>query len=96
MEASLALAAQPLTMVSVVARGSDHRRGKRRNIALFDALCAAGRIALHWSSEVTRIDAHSLCLSSGETTLTLDYDAVFVLIGGSDGSALLPQSGSCG
>ncbi len=88
LEAALALAGQKGTRVDVVSRGSEHRRGKRRNIAEFRRLCDAGRVKVHWSAEVTEIGAETIAVGD----LPLDYDALFVMIGGDGGDDLLPSA----
>lgn len=96
MEAALALAAQPGTSVHVVYRGSEHRRGKRRNIEEFRRLCEAGRIHVAWSTEIRRVELEELALDGADGERTLRYDALFVLIGGEAGEQLLPRAGASG
>jgi thioredoxin reductase len=91
MEAAVALAKQSATRIDVVYRGSDHRRGKRRNIAEFRRLCDTGRVRVHWSAEVTAIGAETVALASDEKR-TLRYDALFVMIGGESSGDLLPSA----
>ncbi len=92
MEAAVALAKQNGTRIDVVYRGSEHRRGKRRNIAEIRRLCNAGRIAVHWSSEVARVGLDSIVVAADGAERELAYDALFVLIGGAASDALLPSA----
>ena len=96
MEAAVALAQQNGTTVDVVHRGSEHRRGKRRNIAEFRRLCDAGRVRVHWSAEVSAITADQLVLSSDGAERAVGYDALFVMIGGAGNDDLLPRARSSG
>lgn len=81
MEAALALAAQPGTHVSVLHRGRGFRRGKRRNIDALSTLVARGRIRLEFESHVTAVGVRSVDVQVRDSRLSLDYDALFVLIG---------------
>jgi predicted CXXCH cytochrome family protein len=81
MEAAIALANQPGTTVTVSYRGADFRRGKSRNVAEVKRLAAAGRIRLLFGTEVGRVDAGRVTLTSAEGPLEVDVDAVFVMIG---------------
>ena len=81
MEAAIALAGQPGTQVALSYRGRDFRRGKGRNVAEVKRLAAAGRIALHFGTEVERVEPGRLTLRSAEGPIVLDHDAMFVMIG---------------
>jgi thioredoxin reductase len=78
MEAALALAGQPSTVVTVVHRGGGFSRGSTRNIEAVQRLVASGRIALHLDASIATIDPERVELTDGTT---LRYDGVFVLIG---------------
>lgn len=78
MEAALALSYAPGTTVTVVARGSDFRRGKARNIEAMRAAETAGRLQIRWQSTVSAVEAESLLLQDG---VRVPCDAVFVMIG---------------
>jgi thioredoxin reductase len=92
MEAAAALAQQSGTSVDVIHRASEHRRGKRRNIAEFRRLCDAGRVRVHWSTEVAALTAEEVVLRSDASEHALGYDALFVLIGGARNDDLLPRA----
>ncbi len=81
MEAAIALAHQAGTSVTVVYRGQDHRRGRRRNIEEFGRLVRAGRIDMRWQAEITVIDEQSLTIRVQGGTDRLGFDAVLVMIG---------------
>lgn len=105
LEAALALAGQPGTHVTVSYRGGAFRRGQARTLAAFEREVAAGRIALEWHSEVTRVspsgDAPLLVerrVRSGSSPGTVELrrdalDALFVLIGALPGRDLLDRAG---
>jgi thioredoxin reductase len=96
MEAAAALAHQSGTVIDVVYRGEQHRRGKRRNIEEFRRLCAAGRITVHWSTAIARVLPGQVALTSAGAEQLLPFDVLFVLIGGTAGNELLPQAASEG
>jgi len=89
MEAALALAAQPGTRVSVLYRGHGFRRGKRRNIDARSALVARGRVRLEFESEIVALGVRSVDVRIRDTRHSLDYDALFVLIGALPAGELL-------
>ncbi len=93
MEAALALAQQPNTVVTVCHRGDDFSRGKPRNIESMRAALAAGRILAMFSSEVVEISRRDVTLRSAGIDRTLGNDAVLVLIGGEPEGALLKLAG---
>jgi thioredoxin reductase/NAD-dependent dihydropyrimidine dehydrogenase PreA subunit len=93
MEAALALAAQPGTDVSVFARGRGFRRGKRRNIDALSALVARGRVRLEFESEIIAVRVRSLDVEVRDSRRSLDYDALFVLIGALPAVELLEAFG---
>jgi thioredoxin reductase/NAD-dependent dihydropyrimidine dehydrogenase PreA subunit len=93
MEAALALAAQPGTDVSVLARGRGFRRGKRRNIDALSALVARGRVRLEFESEIIAVGVRSLDVQVRDSRRSLDYDALFVLIGALPAVELLEAFG---
>ena len=80
METAVALAAQPGTQVTVVARGDDFRRGKQRNIDAVRRAAAAGRISLRWSSEVSAVSSEVVEID-GPDPVAVSWDALFVMIG---------------
>jgi thioredoxin reductase/NAD-dependent dihydropyrimidine dehydrogenase PreA subunit len=93
MEAALALAAQPGTDVSVFARGRGFRRGKRRNIDALSALVARGRVRLEFESEIIAVGVRALDVKVRDSRRSLDYDALFVLIGALPAVELLEAFG---
>jgi thioredoxin reductase len=93
MEAAIALAAQPESVVTVVYRGATFKRGKRRNLERLQRLEAQGKIRLRWSSEIQRVEPELLTLSTAEGRESLPYDALFVLIGSLADSDFLRRMG---
>ncbi len=93
MEAAIALSGQEGTRVRVVHRGSDFRRGKRRNIDEFERLVALGRIDVAWSTQVTQISPGSVFVAGPQGDEQWSYDALFVFIGAKKSAGLLAQLG---
>jgi thioredoxin reductase len=89
MEAALALAAQPGTQVSVLYRGHGFQRGKRRNVDALSALVTRGRVRLEFGSEIVAVGVRLLDVRVRDTRRSLEYDALFVLIGSLPGGELL-------
>lgn len=89
MEAALALAAQAGTQVSVLSRGLGFRRGKRRNIDALSGLVSRGRVRLEFESEIVTVGLRSVDVLVRDTRHSLDYDALFVLIGSLPAGELL-------
>lgn len=81
MEAAVALAHQPHTPVTLVARGEDFRRGKARNIEAVQRAVEAGRIVLHWNSAVETVDDGAVVLRSGDERTRVPAESMFVMIG---------------
>ena len=81
MEASIALASQPETRVTVVHRGSGFSRGKARNIAELRRLVATGRVELCLESAVKSISKDGVRVASPTKELVFPCDALFVMIG---------------
>ena len=94
METAIALAGQDGTRVALSYRGAEIRRGKRRNVAELRRLIAAGRIEVHWSTQVEAIAAGRvrLCREDGER-FDLSVDAMFVMIGNLAPTGLLRSFG---
>ncbi len=86
MEAAIALAQQPGTRITISYRGSEHRRGKQRNIDEIRRLVEAGRIELELESEVVEV-GKEIGLRSPRGQQRLQWDVLLVLIG-----AILPWS----
>jgi thioredoxin reductase len=81
METAIALARQRGTAVTVAYRGTEFRRGKRRNIAEIERLVAAGRLDLRWQVDVGDVSARAVTLRGPAGTQEVSWDAMFVMIG---------------
>ncbi len=81
METAIALSRQPGTRVTVSYRGDGFRRGKARNIEELERRVDAGAIDLRFRTEVTRIDADRVVLSSPAGRVSVGCDAVFAMLG---------------
>ena len=81
METAVALSRQPETVVRVVVRGDDFKRGKRRNIDEVRRLAQTGRIELLWRHRITAIAERELELHGPDGPRRLEYDALMVMIG---------------
>jgi thioredoxin reductase len=87
MEAAVALAAQPETTVTLVARGDGFRRGKQRNVDAVQRAVAAGRVQLKWRSQVAAVTAAAIELDvegdndEPDAGAQLPWDALFVMVG---------------
>ncbi len=81
MEAACALAHQPGTRVTVVARGEGFRRGQAGSIERVRRLVAEGRIALLARTEIERVGENEIALRGPAGARALPYDALFVFIG---------------
>jgi thioredoxin reductase len=93
MEAAIALAHQPGTVVTISYRGGEVTRGKRRNRDELDRLVRAGRVRLVLNSELRAIAANEVRLSSDEHDLRIPNDAVLVMIGSVAPNDLLARIG---
>ncbi len=95
MEAALALARQPGTWVTLIARASGFRRGKARNIAEVQRAVAAGRLVLRSSTVLRAVGRSGIRVEELETgrVESLGNDAVFVLVGGVPSWELLETIG---
>jgi thioredoxin reductase len=85
MEAAIALATQPRTSVTIIARAATYARGQPRNIAEVERLRNARRIDLRFSTEISEVQPGWLAVhTSGKGkpgAEKLAFDALFVLIG---------------
>ena len=81
METAIALCRQPDTTVQIAYRGDGFRRGKSRNVREIERLVRAGRLQLHWSTEVEAFSERGVTLRSAEGSVACAADAVFVMIG---------------
>jgi thioredoxin reductase/NAD-dependent dihydropyrimidine dehydrogenase PreA subunit len=93
MEAAIALARQPGTVVTVSYRGGGFARGRTRNVDEMRRLEASGRVRIMFESRVTRVDEEAVLLSVGQTTTRLAVDFVLALLGGEPARALLEAAG---
>jgi thioredoxin reductase len=97
MEATIALAKQPGTRVTVVHRGKDFTRGRARNVAEAKHLASTGAIDILFERRVVRVASGVVEVApSGEgegTNEVLSADCVVVLIGGDPAWGLLERAG---
>ena len=93
MEAAVAIARQPGTMVTMSYRGKDFARGKARNIAELNSLVTRGRITLIFESEVRRVEVGRATLVVRGEKRSVPADGIIVLIGGVPSSELLTRAG---
>jgi thioredoxin reductase/NAD-dependent dihydropyrimidine dehydrogenase PreA subunit len=94
LETAIALVNQPGTRVLLSYRGTEFRRGKRRNLDELRRLIAAGRVEMRWQTEVVAIEPGAIRLrspSDGESRHAVD--SVFVMIGNVAPLALLGAFG---
>ena len=92
-EAAIALAHQPGTVVTISYRGASIARGKERNVAELRALVAKGRVRVVFESELARVDAGTATLSVNGIPEWIPSDAVLVLIGGVPSWELVAKAG---
>jgi thioredoxin reductase len=81
MEAALALAAQPKTQVTILARAATYSRGQSRNISEVERLRKAGRIFVEFQAHVRGVQRGALDVETPERRRVVPFDALFVLIG---------------
>ncbi|MCU0682889.1 MAG: NAD(P)-binding domain-containing protein [Polyangiaceae bacterium] len=81
MEAACALAYQPGTTVTIVARGEAFRRGQVSTIERLRRLVTEGRVVLLAGTEIERVGAAEITTRGPSGARGLPYDALFVLIG---------------
>jgi len=93
MESALALASQPGTEVTVLARGAGFRRGRQRNIDALSALAAQGRVRLVFEAEVERIGPRAVLARVASVARSFPCDAVFVHVGRVASKELLARIG---
>jgi thioredoxin reductase len=92
-EASLALAAEPGTEVTLSYRRAAFGRVAEKNRERLDAAVGAGQVKLLLESEVRQIEAASVKLETREGPLELANDSVFVFAGGVLPVELLREAG---
>lgn len=92
MEAAIALGEQDATPVHVVYRGAELRTAGRdsRNVRHFRDLVGRGRITVHWSSAIARVEAGAMVLHP-ESRIRIDQLLVFH--GGTTPKELLARFG---
>jgi thioredoxin reductase/NAD-dependent dihydropyrimidine dehydrogenase PreA subunit len=98
MEASIALARQPGTTVTVSYRGTGFSRGRARNVEEMRRLAASGRVRIVFESRVTRVDEDGAVLAvgsadQGERAERVAVEFVVALLGGAAQSSLLQAAG---
>jgi thioredoxin reductase len=93
LEAIVALARQPATVVTVSYRGQTFARGSARNIDAVRRLADAGRIRLRLGTQVTRVDTCEVTLHGPAGTDRVPVDGVLALLGGEPCRALLSAAG---
>jgi thioredoxin reductase/NAD-dependent dihydropyrimidine dehydrogenase PreA subunit len=94
MEATIALARQRGTTLTVSYRGADFARGRARNIEEMRRLAASRRVRIVFGSRVTRVDERDAVLAVGAGgTERLAVDVVLALLGGEPPRALLEAAG---
>lgn len=97
-EAALALSTQPGTEVRLSYRKERFVRVRSRNVQKLEAAVDAGRIQLHFETQLLRIGAGEVELGTmrdgaPEHVGALPNDHVFLMLGGTPPFALLEQSG---
>lgn len=92
MEAAIALGEQDDTPVHVVYRGAELRTAGRdsRNVRHFRDLVGRGRITVHWSSSIVRVEAGALVL---DPQARVRIDQLLVFHGGTTPKELLARFG---
>jgi thioredoxin reductase len=93
LEAIVALARQPGTVVTVSYRGESFARGSTKNIDAVRRLSDAGRIRLLLRTTVSRVDVGEVTLRGPTGVERLKVDAVLALLGGEPSRALLAAAG---
>jgi thioredoxin reductase/NAD-dependent dihydropyrimidine dehydrogenase PreA subunit len=93
MEAAIGLAGQADTRVIVSYRGSESRRGKRRNVDELARLAGKGRVEVLLRSEVLAIDPGRVRLRGPSGVIEREVDSVFVMIGSVPPQGLLDAFG---
>jgi thioredoxin reductase len=101
MEAAVALARQPGTIVTIAHRGEGFRRGRARSIAELQRCMNAGSVRVLFRTQVKRVRVGSVVLETtpedaigpAASTRTVPNDAVVVLIGGVPSWELLTRAG---
>jgi predicted CXXCH cytochrome family protein len=81
MEAAAALAHQPGTSVTLIARGDGFKRGQAASIERVRRLVAEGRATLLARTEIERVGEGEITLRGPSGARGLPYDALFVFIG---------------
>jgi thioredoxin reductase/NAD-dependent dihydropyrimidine dehydrogenase PreA subunit len=93
MEAIVALARQPGTVITVSYRGAGFARGSAKNIDAVRRLAEAGRIRVLLGTCVTRVTVPEITLQGSSGTERVAADAVLALVGGEPSRALLAAAG---
>jgi thioredoxin reductase/NAD-dependent dihydropyrimidine dehydrogenase PreA subunit len=93
METAIAISRQPDTEVTVAYRGDGFSRGKSRNITELKRLVEAGRVRLVTHATVRSVAATAVKLDTPNGVVTVQNDAVFVMIGSKPPRELLERAG---
>jgi len=93
LEAALAVAEQPATMVALSYRGNALNRVKPKNRQRLEEAVAGKRINLLLSSTVEKIVASEVTLKHGDRTFAVPNDAIIVCAGGVLPTEFLKQVG---
>lgn len=95
MEAAIAIAHQPGSRVTVVARGHEFSRGKSRNVSEMKRAIAEGRITVRFGARLVGVGKTSARIETlgSPDVETIANDAVLVLIGGVPSWELLEKIG---
>lgn len=93
LEAIVALARQPGTVVTVSYRGERFSRGSAKNVDAVRRLSALGRVRLLLGTTVSRVDVGEVSLRGPAGTERLKVDVVLALLGGEPSRALLAGAG---
>lgn len=95
MEAAIALSKQPGTSVTLVHRGTEFARGRKRNVDEVRHMSTRGTLELRLGTQVRRVEpglVHLVAVGS-HTADIVEADAVLVLIGGEPAWGLLSAAG---
>jgi thioredoxin reductase len=93
LEAALALSAQPGTTATLVHRSESFTRAKPKNRELVEAARRAGRLRVHYGTQVIEIGAKSVTLRGMGGDCEVPNDDVLVCVGGVLPSAFLKSMG---
>jgi thioredoxin reductase/NAD-dependent dihydropyrimidine dehydrogenase PreA subunit len=93
LEATIALARQPGTTLTLCHRGAGFGRGRPRNIDAVRRLIESGRARLLLRSTVERVDEHAVWVQTPSGREVVQADVVLALLGGEPSRSLLEAVG---